>query len=362
MKKKIYYSGIKLLIAAVCISVVTYAWFTKEDRSNVNDLDTYVEAVTKIDVSTDGGNTWNNDGLAEITDGLIFEHEVTGDGSILYVPALKDGLGTPSYFTEAEEGSDYVDVNIAFKSTANAIIFLEQASAAIPTAGLNENNLCCSSDVINQSADGNFSKDLIAGAVRIAFLENDENGEPTNNVRMVWAPNKNYEINLVDGSYIASLNSESSQDYRCLDIISTNNYTYKEVPNLYDTIKVNKKEKKSYGEPYLTTVNAENIASLTARIWIEGNDRETVAALKGGMFKLKLSFLALAKSLSETPNVSVSGGTIEGADNTMEYSVDNGSTWYDYQEALSFNSGDIVLIRVKETTQVIQSETVKLIF
>lgn len=362
MSKKILYNSFKLLIVAVSLTVVTYAWFVKEEKGNVNDIDAYVDAVTQVDVSTNGGETWNLDGLAEITEGLIFDHEITGDGITLYVPALKDNVGTPSYFSMAVEGADYVDIPITFKSSKNAAIFLEKGSAAIPAAGTDEEKLCCTNEVVNQSADGNFSKDLIAGAVRIAFIENDENNVPTNNIKMVWAPNKNYEISLSEGRYISNLNSTNDQDYRCLDIIDSTHYTYKNVEKLYDTIKVSKDEKKSYGEPYLVYAREEELVTITARIWIEGNDRETVAALKGGKFRLKLSFLAISKEISEPPTVEASGETILGANETMEISIDNGSSWQDYNSSMSFNNGDTVLIRVKETTSVLESKIVTLQF
>lgn len=362
MNKKLFYNSFKLLIVAVSLTVVTYAWFTKEERGNVNTIDTYVDAVTQVDVSTDGGETWNLEGLAEITEGLIFDHEITGDGISLYVPALKDNIGTPSYFSVAVAGADYVDIPITFKSSKDSAIFLEAASAAIPAAGTDEDKLCCTDEVVNQSADGNFSKDLIAGAVRIAFIENDEDNMPTNNVRMVWAPNKNYEISLSDGKYISNLNSMSDQDYRCLDIIDPTHYTYKFVDKLYDTILVNKNEKKSYGEPYLVYAREEELTTITVRIWIEGNDRETVAALKGGKFRLKLSFLAISKEISEAPLVEASNGTIIGADETMEISTDNGSSWQDYNSSMSFNEGDVVLVRIKETNSVLESEIVTLNF
>ena len=179
---------------------------------------------------------------------------------------------------------------------------------------------------------------------------------------MVWAPNKNYEITLQDGRYISNLNSANTQDYRCLDIIDATHYTYKNVDKLYDTIEVNKQEKKSYGYPHLVAVHENENTSITARIWIEGNDRETVAALKGGKFKLKLSFLALTKEISNMPTLETLNGKILGANKTMEYSIDNGETWNDYNDNLTFNQGDTVLVRVKETNTVLQSETVKINF
>ena len=50
--------------------------------------------------------------------------------------------------------------------------------------------------------------------------------------------------------------------------------------------------------PLTTILNAyedEKIKAVTIRIWIEGNDREPVYGLKGGLLKVKLSFVGLHK-------------------------------------------------------------------
>ena len=46
----------------------------------------------------------------------------------------------------------------------------------------------------------------------------------------------------------------------------------------------------------------------------------------------------------------------------MEYSIDDGTTWQNYQDGVTFNTGQTVLVRIKETTNVLQSETITLNF
>ena len=140
-------------------------------------------------------------------------------------------------------------------------------------------------------------------------------------------------------------------------------YTYEEdtVDNLYDEIKASYNEKNTYGDPVLLTVteNEPVYKSLTIRIWVEGNDRETISPLLGGMFDIKLGFVGIEKEENENEvNVTKSGNTLSGFDSTMEYSYDH-KTWYN--ELTTFEDCTI-FVRYKETETNFASDYIEITF
>ena len=114
-----------------------------------------------------------------------------------------------------------------------------------------------------------------------------------------------------------------------------------------------------------TETGVEAMAGLSVRIWVEGNDRDAVQALKGGIFNFNLTFLGIQKTLNENiPQVSITLNTISGMDETMEYSTDNKVTWtaYDSENIPTFTSNQVVYVRYLETTSTFASDTVMLDF
>ena len=225
------------------------------------------------------------------------------------------------------------------------------------------------------SAYGNFSRDLIAGAVRVAFIKynyDEENDEYIldNTPSLVWAPNPNYEI-ISNGEDLltASITSTNKQSYKYLKVNSGSDFVESDIPNLIDTIHAKYSSKMANGDTPLVTIETtdgvEKKAGLKIRVWVEGNDRDANSALKGGIFKFDLSFIGLQKKdNTNIPNVSKNGNSISGINNTMEYSIDNGNKWirYNGSDDLSFKSGTHVLVRYSETSDYFVSNYVELDF
>ena len=207
-------------------------------------------------------------------------------------------------------------------------------------------------DIVRASAYGDFSRDLIAGAVRVAFIRYNYNTETDkfeleSTPSLVWAPNKGYEITESDGWYSASIDSKNSQNYKYIKVNSSNSFSEEDVTNLLDVIHASYDEKMANGDP------------------VEGNDRDAVSALKGGIFKINLSFVGLSKvENNNIPNVSVDevSMSIHGIDEHMEYSIDGGETYTKYTNMVTFDSNSTVYVRYFETADTLASKPVILKF
>ena len=273
-----------------------------------------------------------------------------------------------------------MDFDLWFKNDSSVKLFLDDSSRVYPECGTDESDLIWdgvtgSLDSITRvSAYGNFSRDLIAGSVRVAFIKynyDEENDKYVldDKASLVWAPNKEYEIiSNGEDTLTASIKSKNLQNYKYLKVISGENFVESDVPNLTDVIHASISTKMANGDTPLAVINTENDVEkkvgLKVRVWVEGNDRDAVAALKGGVFKFDLSFVGLQKDDNTTlPNVSKIGSSITGITNNMEYSIDNGSTWTRYNgETLNFDEGTYVLVRYSENSNYFASNYVELEF
>lgn len=381
MNKKISSTIIKMIAIIVSIFVFSYAWFVHNEDTHINAIEIGTAKTNNIQVSEDGGNNWGTSLSIDVGEGFRFDNEVTSDGINFYKANLKNDDGYPLHFINATVNKDYLDFDLWFKNDTSVKLFLDDNSRVYPECGTDESDLIWdevtgSLDSITRvSAYGNFSRDLIAGAVRVAFIKynyDEENDEYIldNTPSLVWAPNPNYEI-ISNGEDLltASITSTNKQSYKYLKVNSGSDFVESDIPNLVDTIHAKYSSKMANGDTPLvnieTTDGVEKKAGLKIRVWVEGNDRDANGALKGGIFKFDLSFIGLQKKdNTNIPNVSKNGNSISGINNTMEYSIDNGNEWirYNGSDDLSFESGTHVLVRYSETSDYFVSNYVELDF
>ena len=344
----------ELLLVIVSVLVVTYAWFVKTTKNEMDNFVIKTKASRLLYISLDDGETWNTELSLNLDNRFKFNNEVTSNGVVFNKAATKREDGMPITFKEALVGSDYLEFDVLFKCNAALGVFLNNDSFVIPAVGTSESDLIGDS-VERKSSYGNFSRDLIAGALRVSFTVNDlVDGEYVSRLEpsLVWAPNKEYELIHDRGTYNFNINSNASQDYRYID--PTNGFEYKNVVNFKDNLKANYDTEDAGGDPMIVKIDPDmngGIKSVTVRIWVEGNDRETHDALTGGMFKLNLNFLGILKeNNSVIPNVEAYRDKIVGFVEGMEYSKDFGNNWTSYEEENMplFTNGDIVYVRYAE--------------
>ncbi len=347
----------ELLLVVVSVLVVSYAWFVKSRENESEDVVIKTKASRLLYISIDDGETWDTEYTLNLDNGFKFNNEVTGNGVNFYKALTKRDDGVPITFKEATPGSDYLEFDLLFKANVNMGVLLDSDSFVVPSVGTNEDVLV-GETVLRKSSYGPFSRDLIAGALRVSFTENDYiDSEYVSKTKssLVWAPNKNYELIYNNGYYSFDVNSKNSQDYRYID--SSHGFEYKYIDNFRDNLNTDFDNDKANGDPVITMIDTdvnEGIRSVTVRIWVEGNDRETHDALTGGNFKLNISFMGILKKEQERiPLVTASGKKILNFVSGMEYSRDRGNTWtaFEEEENPQFNDGDIVYVRYSETDE-----------
>jgi len=303
LKEKLLPASIKLFIAIILLIIATYSWFLNNNNVAVNELTVTVPSVSQVEISTDDGLTWKKIASLNIADDCALYKESTSNGIDFYKPALPVGDDTSTKFIPSVKGEDYLEYKVLFRSALPITIYLEKKSDVYPAAGRNTADLINSSHVIRASSYGNFSRDLIAGALRLAFIGNelvDGNFIEQPAPKYIWAPNKGFQVKLVNDVYLGYLDSTDLQDYKYTKVIATDNFHLENLPNLVETINASFDTSITGNDiPLLTIDNTseiaeENVEALTIRIWVEGNDREAIHSLKGGQFKINLSFLCLS--------------------------------------------------------------------
>lgn len=359
MNKNVLKSGIELIIIMVSAIIAAYAWFFNGTEAKPTDLTMSTHSFIDLLISADGGETWTNETTLNLPKDFIFGNEVTSDGTSFYVKNLEKDDGTPINFQPAVVNKDYLEFQIQFKSTSKCGIFLEENSFIHPLAGTTTNELL-GNDAISKSSSGNFSRDLIAGAVRMSVTPDSKVGNkyyPTSTPTMVWAPNPNYKVSCENNYCNASISSTDDQNYEYVDVLSANYYDLKMPKNIHDQVRASYESNKTNGDSMLLYIDdVDEVYSATFRIWIEGNDREAITALTGGEFVINLSFIAFNKQLnSEIPSVSISGNRLNGFDEeTMELSNDYGMNWNTTFDNIDYDKP--IYVRYKETNNTFASE------
>ncbi len=294
--------------------------------------------------------------------------DITGDGTKLYRPTSlvnnqETGELEPEGLTDAikinEEGfGDYLELEVKFRTTSTMNVYFSGESSVLP---LNSHDT-------NPNAFGDFSKDYIAGAIRIAFLEKEEDG--SEELKLIWAPNPNVELvkNKQSGKYSLRTNGPT-ETY----------YYYKYDEDLKEVVKfavtdeeyANKKfvigstkttESMVNNSPILTTLSPELNEmveqTMIIRIWFEGTDREADQALSGGQVSMNLKFIGMSekedvvvenKQLLDSIKIVKNNNlySFENITTDVYYSL-NGYSWTKYDPELMTDINKYIKTQLKD--------------
>ncbi len=196
-----------LLVLAVVAFIAIWAWFAK----NLNATASGVSVKTRadgIEVSWDGKDYYKDLTAVDPQDikdevgpakNLTGNSEplklslVTGNGINFFEPKLNRKTGVPlensdgswkgTDINENNSSGKYVDINLYFRSPIQKSIYLANDSTVSPK-NIDE----------RISGFGDFSKDYICAASRLAFLN-----EYKTECNFIWAPNSNYELRESSG-------------------------------------------------------------------------------------------------------------------------------------------------------------------
>ncbi|MDO4830222.1 MAG: hypothetical protein Q4A46_01940 [Clostridia bacterium] len=191
-----------LLVLAVVAFIAIWAWFTKNLTATASGVSVKTRA-DGIEVSWDGKDYYKDLTAVDPQDikdevgpakNLTGNSEplklslVTGNGINFFEPKLNRKTGVPlknsdgswkgTDINENNSSGKYVDIDLYFRSTMEKSIYLANDSTVSPK-----------NTADRKSGFGDFSKDYICAASRLAFLNKDKN-----NCNFIWAPNSNYEL------------------------------------------------------------------------------------------------------------------------------------------------------------------------
>ena len=301
-KKKIM---ISILLTLFLLVSTTAAWFFANNDVEVDYGSTIqCEAGNSLEISVDGGLTWHS--TVQFPAGSPKIVDISGNGIDLYRPKVITENGIPQSFVKAtpidenEEG-DYIEMQVMLRSATKMNVYFSGDSYILPDSTSTE----------KPNIYGKFSKDFIAGAVRVAVIENVEG---VDQLKMLWAPNPQYELSKRNGIYYFTENGIPETSY---------SYYYANGGDLAD-MRVHTVATKEYADkqfvvgstggditttgnsPVLTVLDAKlspedtvYTKTLTIRIWFEGTDREADQALSGGWASMLFKFNGMQKSDAE---------------------------------------------------------------
>lgn len=305
---------INSVLLAVLVIGFVYAWFAVNFNSKVDTDDVEVVADSALEISLDGSN-WSsylylnetnvlkNLDFRDITgigDGKFLRPTLTqfsgfatvGDDAQWSTPQSTDGTQT------ADNTADYVKFDIHMRSADQLNVYLGQDSGVTPISTKLLGVTSAEAGLYNKSTYGNFSKDLVAGAVRVSATD-------TSNSRLfTWIPcpniylNTKYDesvgvYNIITNASPSSTYSDGSNPYEHYYYDSSHNLNTltgaesdKLLTELQDTTTSPANQKLAS----LTKKNADGYYydKITVYVWLEGCDNEARRAFAGGKFNISL--------------------------------------------------------------------------
>lgn len=392
-KKLIRVSVIVYIVVLCVMATATAAWFIFDETATVrNEGNMHIQAGSRLEICRadlpEDQREWGQE-IVMNTPEYTYP-DITGDGETFYYPMSLDSddqtFDDPMTFhrIEDEEADQYyITVRLQFRCSANTSVYLAEDSLI---EGLNLDD-----PDANPSVYGEISRDGIAGAVRVAFLEEMSDGslEP----KSIWIPNDDYHLyyNGDEAKFKREVADQNGFISRESFLNTSAPYGYTKINEVSDSIKhVPFSEQQYYnrsvtvGHNGLATPASDDnhmamlndakelltfkntgkaeVKTLIIRIWIEGTDRESEKAHVGGKLQYKFHFVCENKAQDAEQNTSVDSIVYDANAKTLiipdsetslngllEYSY-NGIDWISYE-------GMVATVAEKQTFYVRYAET-----
>lgn len=308
---------INSVLLAVLVVGFVYAWFAINYNSKVDTDDVEVVADSALEISLDGNN-WSsylylNDtnilqnldfrDITGVGDGSFLRPTLTqmagfatvGEGANWSTPQATDGTQT------ADNTADYIKFDLYMRSADKLNVYLGSASSVTPVSTKLLDIQSSEATLYNKSSYGSFSKDLVAGAVRVSATDSSHSRLFT------WIPCPNIYLDTKYDEAISSYNiitNASSTGTYTAGNSPYEHYYYNSTHTLstLDASTAADKLLTSLQDTTSTAVSSQKLASLTDKdangyysdqvtvyIWLEGCDNEARRAFAGGKFSVSLS-------------------------------------------------------------------------
>lgn len=364
-KKWIRLSVILYIVILSVAAVFTMAWFLFDETATIQTSDNMqITAGSKLEIAHIEKDGTVGDWGQQITlnTGSDVFPDITGDGNLFYYPKVLDdndqAFETVDSFVDLSTVEDvgvfYITVHLRFRTTMPMTVYLSEDSFVKGKTDTLEG-----AEAENNSIFGDFSRDGIAGAVRVAFVEYNSQVADEYTLRNVWIPNDTYQLSYdqnetigTNGDHKAYFTTGGEREYTTLeDGTKALNYGYLEKTT------VNGEEKMVFKpwseEQYVdqaVTLESQGLASedqngvqwiggaapliefkesdmkngfavrdLYIKIWIEGTDREADKAFTDGQLEYNFSFTGIEKGDFEKVNAEIAAKTIVSDGSKLYY-------------------------------------------
>lgn len=256
--------------------------------------------------------------------------DVTGDGATLIRPAMQysnSGIDTSSNnYSIANPNKQYITFDLILRSQqTSAVIKLASESyakgAVEQTAG---DGSLSGANADNKSSYGDFSKDAVVGAIRVAFIDysnltisdikSNSDTLLDNSAALLWLPRPDIKLNttnrtddwtLSTGLTSGAAGSNYTYQYDETHSISTNTFTHTYYKIFEGANSSSNHTVVAYNDTVTDLTTPQPIADMNlydtnhvldstsyyytkvkVRIWVEGTDPEARRAISGGQFSV----------------------------------------------------------------------------
>jgi len=375
-RKRIIFSSV-CVILLIALVAGTFAWFYINEEVTVDYGNSiFCEAGDSLEISLiENGTASRWSSTIDYSAGEFTTVDISGDGQYLYRPSEIDENQQPvnlipaSSSLEDSFSYDFIELEVAFRSVSKMNVYLSDESFIEPV----------NPDDTTSNIYGSFSRDYIAGAMRVAVL--DESG-----LKMLWAPNSKYQL-IQNGngtySFKTGVNGDSApeSDYYFYGEDENGDLVQQKVSS--DAYASKKFVVDSTGAKKDYTGNSAALVSLIPetegthaqktvriRIWFEGTDREAHQALAGGNVNIKLKFIGVSKETDADKQTAINNITFDqdnskfsGLSEGMVFSTD-GRNWTEYKPAAPnlpvLESGSSIYIKYPETVTHYETDYIKI--
>lgn len=200
----IFRNLILALTLAVCIFIAVIAWFSNYEQATASGLSvTSVKTIGLEAAFEDVDDQYSYNLVDNLSQTFSL---ITGNGDSFFIPAMDKTNGNPLVDSSGKwlpkklpvANKDYYEKDIFFRSDEELEVYLQDTSKVVP-------NDIANGTLNNKSDFGNFTRDYIAGASRVAFYSVNDSNEET--LAFVWVPNSTYE--LIDSSEFVKIQKTS---------------------------------------------------------------------------------------------------------------------------------------------------------
>lgn len=314
---------IMLSVLLISVMVTVLSWFMTTGESKINGVNISVRTTGHLEISLDKGENKEYHKYIDIGEHINLEKDIkmldiTGDGNTFLRPELEQANGIAVVKPSGEwetptEGVDYISFDLFLRSNTPLDVYLGSDSATVPSVGFSNltwydaENKHEEAEKYNGSTYGDFSKDCIIGAARLAFLnEYNSNTNQYDNTKFIWIPNPNIYLdsnnwvvntNIANNAYGTFTHSyykpdktkvEYPNEKTVTDLTATEDIIPEDTKSMITTTNIPASEVPGAEEGYY-------YSRVKVNTWIEGTDTEARRALAGGYFNMELDLIGYIK-------------------------------------------------------------------